>query len=107
MYRHILGRVDANTDLVPLDPQYGHRNFVPDHHGLADTSCQYQHSRAPSFVGIAATAIAAFTTAWPSSIFRGPGGGYQIPPREFRALTRVKNTRILTTLRASCHQNKQ
>src|SRR6266403_470726 len=52
---HILGCVDSNTDLVALHAQYGHRNFVVDHHGLADTPSQYQHNLAPSFPGTAAT----------------------------------------------------
>src|SRR3981189_3313798 len=52
---HVLGCVDSNSDLVALDAQYGHRNFVADHHGLADTPSQYQHNRAPSFPGTAAT----------------------------------------------------
>jgi hypothetical protein len=40
---HILGCVDSNPDLVALYAQYSHRNFVADHHGLADTPSQYQH----------------------------------------------------------------
>jgi hypothetical protein len=55
MNSHILGCVDSNPDLVALYAQYGHRNFVADHHGLADTPSQYQHNRAPSFPGTAAT----------------------------------------------------
>src|SRR3984957_3180375 len=49
---HILGSVDSNADLVALDAQYGHRNFVADHHGLADTPSQYQHNRAPASLAL-------------------------------------------------------
>jgi hypothetical protein len=51
----ILGCIDSNPDLVAFHAQDGHRNFVADHHGLADTPSQYQHNRTPSFPGTAAT----------------------------------------------------
>jgi len=44
MYGHIFGRIDSNADLVALYAQYGHRNFVADHHGLAYPPRQYQHN---------------------------------------------------------------
>src|ERR1700686_3201986 len=70
MNRDVFGRVDSNTDLVALDAQYSHGNFVADHHRLADTPGQYQHNRAPCFVGVAAAAFIALSTATPSSVFQ-------------------------------------
>src|ERR1700682_80666 len=83
MYRDVFGRVDSNADLVALDAQYGHGNFVADHHRLADTPGQYQHNRAPCFVDVAAAAFIALSTATPSSVVRGSSGDHNAPPQEF------------------------
>src|ERR1700685_4170094 len=71
MHGHVLGRVDSNPDLVALHAQYGHRDFVTNHHGLANSPGQYQHNRAPSFRGIAVTISTALDPASPSSIRSG------------------------------------
>ena len=62
MNSDVLRRIDSNPHLVALYAQNGHRDFVADHKGLADTSSQYQHNPAPSFLSFAATAIAALGT---------------------------------------------
>jgi len=49
---HVLGRVDADPDLVPLDAQNRHRDLVSDHHRFANSSRQYQHVAAPSSRGM-------------------------------------------------------
>src|SRR5450631_1768891 len=96
MNRDVFGRVDSNTDLVALDAQYSHGNFVADHHRLADTPGQYQHNRAPCFVGVAAAAFIALSTATPSSVVRGSSGDQNTPPQEFfRLMQRIKT--IVTT----------
>src|SRR3984957_14002419 len=49
---HVLGRIDADPDLVPLDAQNRHGDLVADHHRLAHSSRQYQHVAAPSSCGM-------------------------------------------------------
>src|SRR5579862_6006829 len=84
--RHIFGRVDPNADLIALYAQYGHRDFVADHHGLANTPGQYQHNRAPSFVGVAEAAFIA-DHATPSSVVRGSSGDSRTPPGKYSDLS--------------------
>jgi hypothetical protein len=43
MYRNILGRFDANADLISLDAYDRDSHVGSDFDGLAATSCQYQH----------------------------------------------------------------
>jgi hypothetical protein len=86
MYGHVFGRVDSNADLIALYAQYGHRDFVADHHGLANTPGQYQHNRAPSFVGVAAAAFIA-DHATPSSVVRGSSGDSHAPPGNYSDLS--------------------
>src|SRR3984957_439643 len=49
---HVLGRVDADPDLVPLDAQNRHGDLVSDHHRFTHSSRQYQHVAAPSSCGL-------------------------------------------------------
>src|ERR1700675_3013464 len=49
---YVLGRVDADPDLVPLDAQNRHRDLVSDHHRFTHSSRQYQHVAAPSSRGM-------------------------------------------------------
>jgi hypothetical protein len=51
MYRDVFGGVDTNAYLVSLHAQNGHRNFVSDHYGFANSSRQYQHKWTPNFLG--------------------------------------------------------
>src|SRR5882757_3845699 len=48
--RHVLGSIDADPHLISLDAQNSYRDLVTDHHGFADSSCQYQHIRAPNLL---------------------------------------------------------
>src|ERR1700675_3812716 len=49
---YVLGRVDADPDLVPLDAQNRHCDLVSDHHRFTHSSRQYQHVAAPSSRGM-------------------------------------------------------
>src|ERR1700722_18504465 len=49
--RDVFWCIHANTDLIALHTQDGNRNFVADHHGLADSPGQYQHNPAPCMLG--------------------------------------------------------
>src|SRR5258708_25520103 len=83
MNSHVLGCVDSNSDLVALYAQYGHRNIVADHHGLADTPSQYQHNRAPSFPGTAATKNCLRYRMAIKRSFEVEAVGSHMPPRKF------------------------
>jgi hypothetical protein len=50
MNSHVLRCVHTDSDLIALHAQHGHRNFIADHYGLADTPSQYQHNLAPCYL---------------------------------------------------------
>jgi hypothetical protein len=43
----VMGCLDAYSDLVALDSQYGDRDVVTDNELLSYSSCQYQHNNLP------------------------------------------------------------
>ncbi|KTT52541.1 hypothetical protein NS337_15230 [Pseudomonas oryzihabitans] len=44
MNRDFLGRIDADADLVALDSQYRHGDFITHHQGLTNPTSQNKHS---------------------------------------------------------------
>jgi len=48
---NILRGVDPDAHLVALYAQYRDRDLVADHHGFANSPRQYQHVRAPIYIG--------------------------------------------------------
>jgi hypothetical protein len=41
MYRHLFGCIDTDSDLIPLNTEYGHRHFITDHQCFTHPSCKY------------------------------------------------------------------
>ena len=47
MHLHVGRCLDADSDLIPFNAQYGDRDVVPNDKFLSNSSCQYEHSYLP------------------------------------------------------------
>jgi len=43
----VVWRLDADSNLIPLDPQNGDRDVITDDKFLSNSSCQYKHFNLP------------------------------------------------------------